>query len=103
LNVASGTTYAVLDTDGNEISRLVAFTLAPVNEWLPVRRVQVDAIEMNQLVLSDGTIFVRERDPLVTFNDGTLISCSSGALCFNCATNHLSERIIATPLHRTAP
>lgn len=109
-SLASGTTYAVLDTDGNEISRLephadyigdlttlpeaasrstdgqaayvlfhrewgqdqeelVAFTLTPVNEWLPVRRVQVDAIGMNQLVLSDGTIFVRERDPLVTFGE----------------------------------
>ncbi len=47
----------------------MAFTLTAANEWLPVRRVQVDAIGMSQLVLSDGTIFVRERDPLATFDE----------------------------------
>jgi hypothetical protein len=109
-NVASGSTYVVLDVDGDEVSRLephadyvgeltplpegaslsddgqdvyvlfhrefgqgqnelVAFTMSPANEWSPVRRVQVDSIGYSQLVLSDGTIFVRERDPLTIFDE----------------------------------
>jgi hypothetical protein len=109
-NVASGSTYVVLDANGDEVSRLephadyvgeltplpegaslsddgqdvyvlfhrefgqgqnelVAFTVSPTNEWSLVRRVHVDSIGYSQLVLSDGTIFIRERDPLTTFDE----------------------------------
>lgn len=110
LDFPFGSTYAVLDENGDEISRLnteaaftgelsplpeatslsadgldaylllhrewgqnqeelVAYTLTPNNDWLLVRRITVDNIGMSQLLLSDGTVFVRERDPLTTFDE----------------------------------
>ncbi len=41
---------------GQDQEELVAVTLTPTNEWSPVRRVPLDAIGMNQLVLSDGRV-----------------------------------------------
>lgn len=118
-NAVSGNTYAVLDTDGDEISRLephadfvgeltplpeatsrntdgleayvlfhrewgqdqtelVAFNLTSANEWRLVRRVPVASIGMSQLVLSDGTVFVRERDPLVVFGEQIVAHTNQG-------------------------
>lgn len=55
-----------LEDDTNE---LVAFALDEDSRWTQMRRLPLADLGRRQIVISDGTVFVRGRDPEVVFND----------------------------------
>jgi len=55
-----------LEGDARE---LVAFALDEDGRWTQMRRLQVADLGRRQIVISDGTIFLRGDDPDVLFND----------------------------------
>ena len=48
---------------------MVVYRLTPDNRWLLVRRVTTNRSGISNLVISDGTVFMREQDPTSTFGE----------------------------------
>lgn len=55
--------FAVLRTSFEGQREIVAYRLTETNAWQLMRRAPVDTFGDSQLVLSDGTVFVRDNDP----------------------------------------
>jgi len=53
---------------GQSQMEIVAYRLTAASTWQRMRRVAVNAFGLWRLVISDGTIFIRENDPLTTFD-----------------------------------
>ncbi len=56
-------------TWGQDNREYVAFRLTTDNDWQRMRRLEVDQFGRVPLVISDGTVFVNERDPNTTFDN----------------------------------
>jgi hypothetical protein len=54
--------FAVLRTAPDGTREIVAYRLTDASEWQPVTRATVDTFGESQLVVSDGTIFVRDKE-----------------------------------------
>ena len=58
-----------LGTWGHEDPEYVAYRVDENSQWQLIRRVSVDQFSTDALVISDGRIFVNERDPATTFDN----------------------------------
>lgn len=54
---------------GQSQLEIVAYRLTAASTWQRMRRVAVKSFGLWRLVISDGTIFIREYDPLTTFDE----------------------------------
>jgi hypothetical protein len=52
---------------------IVVFRVDEGSAWAKVRRVPVESFGFSLLALSDGTVFVRERDPATIFDDRIVV------------------------------
>ena len=66
-------------SQGQEPLEMVVYRLTADSKWLLVRRVTTKRSGLANLVISDGTVFVREDDPTSTFGERIVAFPSGGS------------------------